>query len=155
MNKRKIVVISIVTVIVIIIVIGLALAWNHFNDYSTTLKANWGFSLPSKAHYSEMYSKDSGASFHGDGIRYHIFSYKEEQPVTEIFDWRNDEEKTIFNSSYQEAIAEWLNSIDVPSEEFPNYSECLYWYESQDDNSEIIVLWDGSSKRIYVVESFL
>ena len=106
MNKRKIVVISIVTVIVIIIVIGLALAWNHFNDYSTTLKANWGFSLPSKAHYSEVYSKDSGASFHGDGIRYHIFSYKEEQPVTEIFDWSNDEEKTIFNSSYQEAIAE-------------------------------------------------
>lgn len=45
MNKRKIVVISIVTVIVIIIVIGLALAWNHFNDYSTTLKANWGFSF--------------------------------------------------------------------------------------------------------------
>ena len=33
MNKRKIVVVSIVAVIVIIIVIGLALAWNHFNDY--------------------------------------------------------------------------------------------------------------------------
>ena len=39
MNKRKIVVISIVTVIVIIIVIGLALAWNHFNDYSTFFRA--------------------------------------------------------------------------------------------------------------------
>lgn len=153
MNKRKIAVISMVAVIVII-VIGLALAWKHYSDYSTTIKANWGFGLPSKAHYSEVYSKDSGASFHGDGIRYHIFSYKEEKPIAEMFDWSDEEEKTIFNSSYQEAITEWLNSIAVPSEEVPDYAKCLYWYEAQDDKSEIIVLWDASSKRIYVVESF-
>ena len=155
MRKTIIVSISITLIIVIIIAIGLVLAWNHFTDYSTTIKANWGFSLPSKAHYSEVYSKDSGASFLGDGIRYHIFTYKEEKPVNEMFDWRDSEEKTIFNASYQEAITEWLNSIDVPSEEFPDYSECLYWYESKDDNSEIVVLWDASSRRIYIVESFL
>lgn len=155
MNKRTIGVISIVAVIVIMIVIGLALAWNHFNDYSATLNVNWGFGLPSKAHYSEVYSKDSGASFHGDGIRYHIFSCKEEKPINEMLDWSDEEGKTIFNASYQEAIAEWLNRIDVPSKEFPNDSECLYWYGTQDDNSEIIVLWDETSKRIYIVESFL
>lgn len=154
MNKRKIAVISIVVALAIIIT-GLVLVWNHFSDYSTTLNANWGFRLPSKAHYSEVYSKDSSASFHGDGIRYHIFSYKEEKPVNELFNWSANEEKTVFNLSYQEAITEWLNSIDVPTEELPDYSKCLYWYESQDDNSEIIVLWDASSKRIYIVESFL
>ena len=155
MNRRKITVISIAAVIVIIVGVGLALAWNHFHDYSTTLNANWGFSLPSEAHYSQVYSEDSGASFHGDGIRYHIFSYKEEKPVNEMFDWSDKEERTIFNASYQDAIVEWLNSINVPSEKFPNYAECLYWYESQDDNSEMIVLWDASLKRIYIVESFL
>lgn len=154
MKKKNIVFISVI-IIAIAIFIGLGYAWNHFNDYSATLNANWGFALPSKSHYSEVYSKDSGASFHGDGIRYHIFSYKETEPISKMFNWNDSEEKTIFNSSYQEAVTEWLNSINVPDEELPNYSECLYWYESQDDNSEIIVLWESSKNRIYVAESFL
>ena len=155
MRKRIIGIMSIVCVIVIIIVVGFSFLWNHFDDYSTALNANWGFRLPSKSNYSEVYRKDSGASFTGDGVRYHTFAYKEEQPIKEMFDWRISEGKTIFYSSYQEAAPEWLHSIDVPSEEFPNYSQCLYWYESQNDNSEIIILWDASSKKLYIVESFL
>jgi len=72
-----------------------------------------------------------------------------------MFDWNNAEEKTIFSFSYEDAVTEWLNSIDVPAEELPNYSECLYWYESQEDNSEIIVIWDSSKNRVYIAESFL
>ena len=155
MKNKKIVIILAIALIVTAVFSRLGYAWNHFNDYSTTLNANWGFTLPSKSHYSEVYSKDSGASFHGDGIRYHIFSYKEVISISEMFDWSDTEEKTIFNSSYQDAVTEWLNSINVPAEELPNYSECLYWYESQDDNSEIIVLWDSSRNSIYIAESFL
>ena len=155
MKKKTKMAASIISIVIIAVIIGLFCVWNYLSDYSTTLNANWGFELPSKSHYSEVYSKDSGVSFHGDGIRYHIFSYKEAEPINKMFDWSNWEEKTIYSSSYQEAVTEWLNEIDVPAEELPNYSECLYWYESKDDNSEIIVLWDSSKNRVYVVESFL
>ena len=155
MNKRIIAVISTAVLLLIAVVVGIALAWNRNNDYSSVIHANWGFGLPSEAHYSEVYYKDSGASFHGDGIRFHVFSYKEEKPVEEMLAWSGKEEETIFSSSYREAVTEWLNSIDVPNEKYPDYSKCLYWYGSQNDNSEIIVLWDKSSMMIYVVESFL
>lgn len=152
---KGITIVGISIAVVIAIVIGSALTWNYFQDYSTTLNANWEIQLPRKAHYSEVYRKDSGATFHGDGIRYHVFSYQEEKQISRMLDWSDHEEKMIFHSSYSEAITEWLNSIDVPSGEWPNDSECLSWYESQADNSEIIVLWDAGLKRIYVVESFL
>lgn len=53
------------------------------------------------------------------------------------------------------AVKEWLDSITVPAELSPNYSECLYFYRSKDDNSEIIILWDTGNKSLHVVESFL
>ena len=155
MKKKTKIVISIISIVIIAVIIGLVCVWNHLSDYSTVLNANWGFELPSKSHYTEVYSKDSGASFHGDGIRYHIFSYEEDEPIREMFDWSNVEEKTIYSASYEAAVTEWLNNIDVPAEKFPNYSECLYWYESQEDNSEIIVMWDSSKNRVYIAVSFL
>ncbi len=138
MKKNRIKVISKIAILVIITIIGLACLWSYLDNYSKTLNINWGFSLPSEAHYSEVYSKDSSPSFHGDGIRYHIFSYKEARPINEMFCWKNTEEKTIYNASYQDAVTEWLNSINVSAENTPNYSDCLYWYESQDDVSIIL-----------------
>lgn len=67
---------SIVLVCVIVLCAGMFLMRNLLSDYNTTLEANWGISIPSKSHYSEIYSKDDGPSFHGDGIRYHIFYTK-------------------------------------------------------------------------------
>lgn len=142
-------------IIFLIVVIGIIFTWKSFEDYSKTLKANWNIELPSDSHYFEIYSQDSGASFHGDGIRYHIFAYKENEPISKMFEWQSEEHKTNCYSSYSEAANEWLNEIDIPSEERPNYTNCLYWYQSQDDNSEIIILWDKKQDRLYLVESFL
>lgn len=44
-------------------------------DYSSVLQANWDISLPSAAKCDQIYAKDSGASFHGDGVRFHVFTY--------------------------------------------------------------------------------
>ena len=138
-----------------IIIIGAVFAWNSFSDYSRVLKANWDFALPSDSHYSEIYSQDSGTSFHGDGIRYHIFSYKENEPVEGMFLWQLTEQRTKFYNSYAEAADEWLDTINVPAAERPNYTECIYWYQSQEDGSEIIVFWDKDQNKLYIAESFL
>ncbi len=140
---------------VAMIIIGATVAWNIVFDYSKILKANWGFSIPSESRYSEIYSKDSGMSFHGDGIRYHIFSYKKEEAINEMVMWQSTEQSTVFCSSYSEAATEWLDEIDVPLEKRPNYTECYYWYQTQNDYNEIIIFLDKSQKKLYFVEIFL
>ena len=78
-------------------------------SYSSTLEANWGISLPWKARLIEVYEKDSGSSFHGDGIRYHVFSYKYEDYIDLMFAWIPTENKTKTHGNYSEAATEWLD----------------------------------------------
>ena len=151
MNKKKIIIV--LGIIIIFSLLGIII-YNNLKNYSNVLKVNWNIELP-KNLVKEIYSADSNASFHGDGIRYHVFSYKNEDEIEEIFNWSNEEKETIYYSSYSESINNWLNEIKVPKENYPNYSNCKYWYNTQDDNSEIIILWDSTKDRLYIVESFL
>ena len=154
MNKQRII-LSIASTCILILGGAMLFMSNHLTDYNPTLEANWGISIPSKARYSEIYSKNSVPSFHGDGIRYHIFSCKDHSCVGEMLDWERDERETIFYDNYSNTVNVWLETIDVPSEYQPDYSDCLFWYNSQDDHSEIIILWDKGKNALYVVESFL
>ncbi|EJW89449.1 hypothetical protein, secreted, partial [gut metagenome] len=76
MKIKKRSILSIVLVITIVLSAIMFFSWKHLTNYNTMLEVNWEISIPSKSSYSEIYSKDSGSSFHGDGIRYHIFLYK-------------------------------------------------------------------------------
>ena len=154
MNKQKII-LSIASTCILILGGAMLFMWNHLADYNTTLETNWGISIPSKARYSEIYSKNSDPSFHGDGLRYHVFSCKDQSCVGEMLDWERDERETIFYDNYSNTVNVWLETIDVPSEYQPDCSDCLFWYNSQDDHSEIIILWAKENNTLYVVESFL
>ena len=70
---KKKAVLTVTILMVLIVVVGIT---RLFPSYASTIKSNWDISLPIKAVLTETYEKDSGASFHGDGIRYHVFSYK-------------------------------------------------------------------------------
>lgn len=150
--KKK--VISIITIIVICAIAFGILRYLNLN-YSMVLKVNWGFQMPVKAQCVEIYENDTGDSFHGDGKRYHVFSYKSEDGIEAMFTWSSEENKTIYHSCYSEAVNEWLDEIDVPAEQYPDFSQCLWWYDKQEDNSEIIVMRDSQEKKVYIVESFM
>lgn len=172
-HKRLIILLPGVLILVIA-AIGAFLYFGQSADYSSTLKANWGFSLPSGSHYSEIYSRDSGGSFLGDGIRYHVFTYEENAPVKEMFDWQTNGNETRGNDGsdsgsiddissgsdsnysghYSAKVNRWLDDINVPSGERPDYASCVYWQQAQDDGSEIIVLWDEIRQKLYTAESF-
>lgn len=124
-------------------------------SYSNVLEANWGVNLPTKAICSEVYQKDSGTSFHGDGVRYHVFSYKYEDYVEPMFAWSPVEYETLFYSSFSEASEIWLNEIEVPEHERPSYTECFTWHCSKEDNSEIIFYWNADLNRIYIIENLI
>lgn len=147
--------ISVSSVLLVCILATAIFAWNRLSDYSRVLSANWEFTIPSGAAYSEIYAEDEGVSSHGDGVRYHVFSYKNDEPIDEMCEWQSAEGNTKFNERYSSAAEKWLDRLGVSSEKRPNYGECLYWYSSHRDNSEIIVFRDKSKGRIYTVESFL
>lgn len=150
--KKK--VISIITIILICaIAFGIL---RHLNsNYSMVLKMNWGFQMPVKSKCIEIYEQDTGDSFHGDGKRYHVFSYKSEDGVEAMFTWSSEEKKTIYHSCYSDAVNEWMDEINVSDEQYPDFSQCLWWYDKQEDNSEIIVMWDSQAKKVYIAESFM
>jgi len=144
-----------IIILIIIIVIGVLCLWSLLPpSYSTALKANWGISLPWQARCTEIYEKDSGPSFHGDGIRYHVFSYRYEDYIDLMFAWSTTERSTLYYSTASQAATAWLDEIEVPEEQRPNYPQCAAWYKSQRDHSEILIFWDAELNRLYVVESF-
>ena len=155
MKNKKRILFAIAVVIIIVLGAIMFFIWQHLTDYNTSLEANWKVSIPSKSHYSEIYSKDSGQSFHGDGIRYHIFSYKDHSYVAEMLDWEAGEKETIYYGNYSDTVNAWLDKVEISDEYRPRCSDCVFWYDSQNDNSEIIILWNKENATIYVVESFL
>ena len=143
-----------IATILIVILTGIGIL-KLFPSYASTIKSNWNISLPIKAVLTETYEKDSGASFHGDGVRYHVFSYKYEDYIDLMFAWTPNEHKTNFYPTTREAAEAWLDEIDVPAEQRPDYSKCCSWSKSQDDNSEIIIFWDNELNKLFIVENFI
>ncbi len=150
-NRRN----RILTILLCVVLLVGVVGWNIVPDYSWAMDANWGISLPWKALCKEVYEQDSGASFHGDGIRYHVFSYRYEDYIDLMFAWSPVEKETIFHPSVSEAAEEWLDEIEVPTEKRPDYAACSSWHTSKRDNSEIIIFWDSEQNLLYVVEHFL
>lgn len=124
-------------------------------DYAQVIKQNWELTLPQEAGFAQAYSADSGDSFFGDGERYHVFTYENAQPVEDMVAWQANEESTAYYDSYSKAAEAMLDAIDVPEDERPDYARCLYWYCGKDDNDELLLFWDRSQSKLYVVESFV
>ncbi len=143
--------IAIIVFIILIVVVFAKL----IPSYAFVIKSNWGISLPIKAVLTETYEKDSGASFHGDGVRYHVFSYKYEDYIDLMFAWTPNEHKTNNYPTTHQAAEVWLDEIEVDSDKRPNYTNCISWNKSQNDNSEIIFFWDSDLNKLYIVEKFI
>ena len=147
MKKKIFIIITIMISIFIIFYFWLTDCW-------ITMKINWETSVPYMSFYREVYHKDSGPSFFGDGTRYHVFSYKNEKYIKKMFDWEIEEKTTEIRSSYSEFIKEELDRIEVPDKERPKYSKCKYWYK-KDLDDEIVICWDEDDNKLYVVELFI
>ena len=146
--------------ILLVVLVTLISVWTIYKSivpsYASVLEANWGVELPSKALCKEVYKADTGPSFHGDGIRYHVFSYRYEDYIDLMFAWSgNLENKTLFYRSYSEASDIWLDELDIPEEQYPDYDACFCWYKSEHDNSEILIFWNPEINRLYIVENII
>ncbi|MBQ3257281.1 MAG: hypothetical protein IJA67_07700 [Oscillospiraceae bacterium] len=144
-----------------ILVIAILLIWKMGAvlrlppSYDDILQTNWGIALPRMAQLTEVYAADTGASFHGDGLRCHVYSYEYEEHVRMMAAWYPTEPETIFYPTVGAAAEAWLEELRVPKEWRPDYEKCCSWYASRSDNSELVLFWDNGAKLLYVIESIL
>ncbi len=138
----------------VIVIVGFVIVSGWVPSYAAAIEANWGISLPWQAKMQEVYQKDTGPSFQGDGLRYHVFSYKHEDFIDLMFAWTSNEHETKYYETVSKAAEAWLDEIDVPEEERPDYKRCYSWNRIKEGSDEIIFFWDNEQNRIYVLESF-
>ena len=83
-NKKiyKIIIPIFIAIILIIIIL-----FKLFTSYFFTLYLNLGVKIPLSIDYSITYEKDSGKSFHGDGVFYDILSYGNEKSISDFLNW--------------------------------------------------------------------
>ncbi len=135
-------------------------AYKEMRDYTNIIKLNWWIQIPKEANVEEIYSKDSWESFHWDGIRYHVYSYENEEVVESMVNWIRPHSDTVVvptvsYDSYMEAIINRLNELKIDDEYSLNITDFeSFYYEKQEDNSEIIII-KSKKKILYVIESFL
>ena len=151
MKKKRI-----LLAIFVALISGWAIYRSIVPSYSSVMEANWGIELPVTALCKEVYREDTGPSFHGDGIRYHVFSYRYEDYIDLMFAWSgNLENRTLFYQSYSDAADMWLGELGIPQEQYPDYDACFCWYKNEHDNSEIIIFWNPEINRLYIVENII
>lgn len=129
------------------------IGFTSIRRYADCMNRNWHLNLPETD--VEIYVKDSGASFTGDGIRYHILQYDEESAdiILKSFDWEAGE----LNSELADKMEEWLDSIDVPLEDRPKQNEWKHTtlLRKECNSDHLIMFFDEDTNQLYVVEYFL
>lgn len=124
-----------------------------FLDGNDVIYENWHIRLPQGG--KEIYYITGEPSFHGDGPRFSVYEYDDEEIITSSFDWKYKK-----NSNIEDEINDILKMLheynDLPKEYIPNLKKSYkYLTKSQDDNSDFYLIHITGKNRIYVIEYFL
>ena len=119
-------------------------------DYMRTVNLNWELDLP--ASEDCLYETDSGASFSGDGERYHVLAYADDSGLEETL----TEEATPVRSA-EVPVTEILDLLAVPADQRPDFSDCRGFTAAHptDERNRLYLLVNSAGTRLYVVEFFL
>ncbi len=134
-------------IITLFMAIGLYFAVQFFFSFNASLFFNFDFTVPFDADYRQVYEKHSKASLGGEGIRYHVVSYENEEVIDEVFDGKK------ISVDKMNEIYVLLDEIDE-KENIPDMTKCLYWNMTKNDD-ELMVLIDKNSRLLYIIEVYI
>lgn len=119
-------------------------------DYMRTVNLNWELDLPTSQGC--LYETDSGASFHGDGERYHVLEYAGDGRLEQAL-----AEQATPLSSAENPVTEILDDLSVPADQRPDFADCGVFTADHpsDDRNRLYLLVNSAGTRLYVVEFFL
>lgn len=123
------------------------------NSNKFTIQQNWNLELPKDSH--EVYHKDSGTSFHGDGTFYTVYQTDDVASVKSMADWTTNSSSTVFTDNFPAFATYCLDKLDVPSEERIDFEHCQYYYRVEEDDSELLLVHNPKLNLLYIVENRL
>ncbi|MCD7847394.1 MAG: hypothetical protein LUG49_05135 [Oscillospiraceae bacterium] len=128
-------------------VFGGAISYIFPETYCDVIENNWGIVIPTDKGYSEEVSADSGASFHGDGTRYHVMYFDDAERISVLLGWSDGIPESVVDYSEQ-----LLDELDINYR--PDYESCVFYTQTKSDGSVILIFWDESRQEMYVLEEF-
>ena len=120
-----------------------------FNSF--TFERNWDLELPKDLH--EVYHKDTGSSFHGDGTFYTIYQINDTTSIESLVDWTDVPSPTRLTDSYEDFATQCLDELDVPSDERISLDQCQYYYQVKEDGSELLLAYNPETDYLYIIEN--
>lgn len=124
-----------------------------FNNCIDIIKENWDIQI--SAPTEEIFHESSSISFHGDGERYHVFEYEnEEDIINSSIQWIDYRDNSI-NAKVQDIIydLETYYDVKIPEKFRPNIKDKYKFYTiSKDDNSNLYLVYIPGTSRIFVAE---
>ncbi len=142
--KKKTVLITIISIFLIIAVF-FTINQKSGPSYLGIIMSIWDISLPTNC--KEIYQTDDGASFLGDGLRYHVFKYETGIAFNELI----PEEK--ISEDDTERILGILSYLHVEKEFYLDFNDITFGTEQkQTDNSKLYLCYSMPQKILYVIE---
>lgn len=149
-TRKKLNKVIILSLIIIILLIGFIIGfYKYMCNYMNTAKTfelNWGLVLPND--FKEEYYIDTGASFHGDGQRYSIFTGN--NFLTTLKEEKNEQLENEITSLY--------TSLKVPQEKQIDFSHQYSWtkiLQKDDNRNYIYCIYDEEINKFYFFENIL
>ncbi|MCD7733466.1 MAG: hypothetical protein LUH56_08530 [Oscillospiraceae bacterium] len=134
-------------VVLVVAVFGDAISYIFPQTYCDVIEINWGIVIPTDGGYSLEISADSGASFNGDGTRYHVMYFDDAERISYLLGWSDE-----IPESYIEYSEQLLDELDINYK--PDYESCVFYTQTKSDGSVILIFWDENLQEMYVVEEF-
>lgn len=144
------------SIVVFLIVIGIGVGYKMYDKDTANYdiwSSKWGITIPKPSESEVVF--ESEPSFHGDGEKYFILDYNEEQlakvrdqgiwqPINEESRNALDDEVLRFNQSVTESY---------PQEKAAEYDEGdYYYYKKKEDGSYCFVILNVDKQRLYLME---
>lgn len=125
----------------------------NYYDGEEIIEYNWDITLPDGG--KELYYITGEPSFHGDGPRFSVYEYDNEEIIRSSFTWEDKK-----NTDMEEEIHNVLKMLgeynDVSEQYIPDFKkEYKYVTKSKEDNSQLYLVYINRENRIYVIEYFL
>lgn len=137
--KKKLAIIGVALVVFLVMV----MKWSSSASY--LLAQHWQAEFIKEG--SEMYC------FHEDNVGYYSFMYDSKEDAEALLTWQDAEGETKNSGTYTEAAEAWMEAAGVPETISREFYAGPYYYESQEDGSEMIVFLDG--RLVHVVEHMM
>lgn len=108
---------------------------------------NWGVNIPKELHLESYY--DTGKSFHGDGIRFAVYSSDEDISEQFLSDFSTEPSEDVQNDVIKE-----LSVLEVPFEEYPNFKHSCTVKTLEKYSNKLYLIYDYADNNLYVLQHF-